>query len=166
MKQQTLATIITMATMSVFPQAQGNAQSDEPVERSIEGVWLVRTTPRDCITGVPFPQAAFEGLFTFHKDGTMSVWVQNASITVTRSPSQGLWQRESGWSGYSLGFVHLRYDASGFYTGSQIATGTLVLGESGDEFTTDSSIRVLDANGNPVGGGCAGAVGTRFELEQ
>jgi hypothetical protein len=132
--------------------------------RSLEGVWLVKTTPRDCTTGTPFPAAAFEGLFTFHKGGTMSAWLQNNVITLTRSPSHGLWQAEHGWDEYSFRFVHLRYDiGSSMYVGRQEAEGWLVMGASGREFSTDSSLTVFDANGNQLLRGCGSAVGTRYE---
>lgn len=154
---------VVILMISVVPVT---AQSEEP-ERSLEGVWLVRITPRNCVTGVPIPAAAFESLFTFHEGGTMSAWVQGSVITTTRSPAHGLWRREIGWSGYSFKFVHLRYDlATGMFTARQENAGTLVMGESGDEFMTDASGRSFDANGNALpGGSCSNSVGTRFKLE-
>lgn len=141
-----------------------SAQDGEGKERSLEGVWRVATTPRNCVTGVPIPTAAFEALLTFHKGGTLSAWFQNSTITITRSPSHGLWQRERGWGDYSFKFVHLRYNlATGAYLGSQVARGTLRLGESGDEFTTDSQTQLFDVNGNLTITSCANTVGTRFE---
>lgn len=159
----TLATAITMVLASAFSPGKVNAQADAAVVRSVEGVWMVTTTPRNCITGNPIPGAAFEGLFTFHKDGTMSAWVQNSVITLTRSPSHGLWQRDLGWSNYSFAFVHLRYELSGTYSGRQEARGTLELNASGDGFATDSTIAVFDVNGIRLGGGCANSVGTRLD---
>ena len=136
----------------------------EGKERSLEGVWRVTGTPRNCVTGVPIPTAAFEALLTFHKGGTLSAWFQNSTITITRSPSHGLWQREQGWGDYSFKFIHLRYNlATGAYFGSQVARGTLRLSESGDEFTTDSQTQVFDVNGHLTITGCANSVGTRFE---
>ena len=144
-----------------------SAQDGEGRERSLEGVWRVTITPRNCVTGVPIPTAAFEGLFTFHKGGTMSAWVQNRVITVTRSPSHGLWQQVRGLSGYSFKFVHLRYDlATGTFTGRQEGIGSLQLSASGDEFTTDSQTLVFDVNGNLTSTGCANSVGTRFTMGQ
>ena len=132
-----------------------------------QGVWLVTVTPRNCVTGVPIPTAAFEALYTFHNDGTMSAWLQNSTITTTRSPNHGLWKRENGSSGYSFKFVHLRYNlTTGVFIGKQEGGGILVLGESGDEFTTDGSSAMFDANGNPTGTGCSNSAGTRFKLEQ
>ena len=132
-----------------------------------QGVWLVTVTPRNCVTGVPIPAAAFEALYTFHNDGTMSAWLHNSTITTTRSPNHGLWKREHGSSEYSFKFVHLRYNlTTGVFIGKQEGGGLLVLGESGDEFTTDGSSAMFDANGNPTGTGCSNSLGTRFKLGQ
>jgi hypothetical protein len=135
--------------------------------RTYDGAGGFITTPCNCSTGVPIPAAALEGLFTFHKDGAMSVWAQNATITATRSPSHGLWRREHGRNDYAFKFVHLRYHlATGVFLGRQESSGTLDLGENGDEFTSDSFTVVFDANGNPGPPGCANSVGIRFEIDE
>jgi hypothetical protein len=158
--------ILVIAAALSVSQAAANDQDDERRKGGLKGVWRVTITPRNCMTGVPIPAAISEALFTFHKDGTMSVWAQNATITTTRSPSHGLWRREHGWNDYAFKFVHLRYNlATGVFLGRQESTGLLELGESGDEFTTDSSVVVFDANGNPGVPGCANSVGIRFEID-
>ena len=131
----------------------------------LEGVWRTTITPRNCETGVPIPAAAFQSLFTFHRGGTLSVSLQNSTITIIRSPGHGLWQLEQGWGDYSFKFVHLRIDlATGAFLASQVARGTLRLSRRGDEFTTDSSTASFDVNGVSLPGmGCANAVGKRFE---
>jgi hypothetical protein len=159
---KTLITFITITMLSAFSLAKVNAQPGAAVARSIEGVWLVTATPRNCITGIEFPEFVFETLFTFHKGGTMSVWVQSSMLTVTRSPSHGLWQRDQGWSDYSYRFVHLRYDDSGSFIGKQDTSGILDMSESGYEFTAEGSNTFFDADGNPQGGGCASLVGKRY----
>jgi len=159
--------IAALAVGLAVSQATVAAQDAAAPERSIEGVWRVTVTPRNCVTGVPIPTAAFEALFTFHKGGTMSAWLQNSTITTTRSSNHGLWKRDEGWSDYSFKFVHLRYNlTTGVFIGSQEGAGTLVLGESGDEFTTDGSTASFDATGTATGASCSNSVGTRFKLEQ
>ena len=123
-------------------------------------------TPRNCVTGVPIPAATFPALFTFEKDGTMSAWAQNATITTTRSPTAGLWQREHGRTEYSMRFVHLRYNlTTGAFIGKQEGRGSLILSDTGDEFTSEGSSRGFDASGNPLSSGCSSSIGTRFKLE-
>ena len=73
-------------------------------------------------------------------------------------------KRDQGWSEYSFGSVHLRYDGSGFFAGKQAAEGTLILRDDANEFTSDSVNAFFDFQGNPQGTGCGSAVGTRFEL--
>jgi hypothetical protein len=147
--------------------AAWSSRHDEPRKSGLNGVWRVTITPRNCATGGPTPIPPFEALFTFHRDGTMSAWVQNSTITVTRSPSHGLWRREHGWNDYSFKFVHLRYNlATGVFLGKQESSATLELGHDGDEFTTDSSTTVFDASGNPAVPTCANGVGVRFALDE
>lgn len=139
---------------------------DKAPERSLGGVWLVKITPRNCTTGDPIPTAAFESLFTFHRDGTMLVSLRNNSLVVERTAAHGLWRRDRGWSDYSFKFVHLRRNlTTGLFAGKQESGGTLVLSESGDEFTTDGSTIGYSADGIPGTGGCSNSVGTRFKLE-
>ncbi len=56
--------LIAIAIALSSSQATVSAQK-EPPERSLEGVWEVTTTPRDCTTGEPSPPAFF-GLYTFN----------------------------------------------------------------------------------------------------
>jgi hypothetical protein len=141
------------------------AQDGQAPERSLEGVWLVTITPRNCATGDPIPTAAFETLFTFHKDSTMLASFRNNSLTLERTAAHGLWRRDLGWNHYSFKIVHLRRNLStGAFAGKQESEGTLVLSDSGDEFTTDATTTVFDANGNPVSTSCSNAAGTRFQF--
>jgi hypothetical protein len=135
-------------------------------ERSLEGVWLVTITPRNCTTGDPIPTAAFESLYTFHRDGTMLVSFRNNTFVLERTAAHGLWRRDRGWSDYSFKFVHLRRNlTTGLFAGKQEGGGTLVLSESGDEFTTDGYSIVYSVDGIPGTPGCSNSVGTRFKLE-
>ena len=100
---------------------------DEAPERSLEGVWLVQITPRNCTTGDPIPTAAFESLYTFHKDGTMLVSLRNNSLALERTAAHGLWRRDRGWSDYSFKFVHLRRNlTTGLFAGKQESSGSSV----------------------------------------
>jgi hypothetical protein len=153
---------IVILMISVVPVT---AQDKAP-ERSLEGVWLVKITPRNCTTGDPIPTAAFESLFTFHQDGTMLVSFRNNSLVLERTAAHGLWRRDRGWSDYSFKFVHLRRNlATGLFAGKQESGGTLVLSESGDEFTTDGSTIVYSVDGIPGTPSCSNSAGTRFKLE-
>ncbi len=153
--------------ISVVPvTAQSVKAQDKAPERSLEGVWLVKITPRNCTTGAPIPTAAFESLFTFHRNETMLVSFRNNTLVLERTAAHGLWKRDLGWSDYSFKFVHLRRNlTTGLFAGKQESGGTLVLSESGDEFTTDGSTIVYSVDGIPGTPSCSNSVGTRFKLE-
>lgn len=161
MKCGIIMTVVILTISVVRVRAQ-----DKAPERSLEGVWLVQITPRNCTTGDPIPTAAFESLFTFHRDGTMLVSFRNNTFVLERTAAHGLWRRDRGWSDYSLKFVHLRRNlTTGLFAGKQEGGGTLVLSESGDEFTTDGYSIVYSVDGIPGMPGCSNSVGTRFKLE-
>jgi len=153
------AVILMISVVSVAAQ-------DPAPERTLEGVWLVTITPRNCTTGEPSPTAAFETIFTFHRDGTMLVSFRNNTLVLERTAAHGLWRRDQGWSDYSFKFVHLRRNVTtGLFAGKQEGGGTLVLSDSGDEFTTDGYSIVYSVDGIPGTPGCSNSVGSRFKLE-
>ena len=119
MKCGIIMTVVILMISVVPVTAQSVTAQDEAPERSrdgdeaqrrkgIKGVWLVTITPRNCTTGDPIPTAAFESLFTFHRDGTMLVSFRNNSLVLERTAAHGLWRRDRGWRDYSFKFVHLR----------------------------------------------------------
>lgn len=170
MKRTMLGTL-TLAIVAIAIALTGSqttvAGQDQAPDRSLTGVWLVKITPRICATGEPITAAAFEALYTFHDDKTMLVSLRNTILTVDRSAAHGLWQRDLGWSTYSLKFMHIRSTAAtGAFAAWQEGSATLVLAESGDEFTTDGTTRSFDVNGDLIPpGSCANSVGTRLKLE-
>jgi hypothetical protein len=61
---------------------------------------------------------------------------------------------------------HIRRNlTTGLIAGKQESFGTLVLSESGDEFTTDGHTIVYSVDGIPGTLNCSNSVGTRFKLE-
>ena len=64
MKCGIIMTVVILMTSLVPVTAQSVTAQDEAPERSLEGVWLVKTTPRNCTTGDPIPTAAFESLIS------------------------------------------------------------------------------------------------------
>jgi hypothetical protein len=148
-------TVLTTALPVVSAQSGVN-------DRTIQGTWRTVVTPHNCETGIPFSPLA--GQFTFHQGGTMAEYgIGPGSSPALRSPGHGVWKRQHGWQVYSFAFTFYRYNTSGALLGSQKITGDLELGGSGDAFATRSVIEILDVNDVVVGGGCATAVGTRFE---
>lgn len=143
--------------------AAAQATQAQVLERSLAGVWEVKSTPRNCETGVPNLAAAFQAIYTFHRDGTMISWYSSG----TPSTGHGLWRRELGWSDYSFKLVRILRSATTppVFSGKQEIGGTLVLSESGDEFTSDDYMIVYPLDGVPTTPSCISSVGTRFTME-
>jgi hypothetical protein len=136
------------------------AQNDDIPVRSLEGVWEVTTTPRDCATGAPIPAAAFEGLYTFNKDGTMISWYSSG----TPSTGHGLWRSDRGWSDYSFKLVRILRNATAIFSGKGEIGGTLMLSESGDQYESDEYAIMYSIDGIPGTPRCLNSVGRRFRL--
>lgn len=165
MKKLTLTTIkygvAAIFVALVFSQANLTAQ--EGVSPSLEGVWEVTTTPRNCATGEPVPTAAFSALYTFHKDGTMISWYSSG----TQAAGLGLWRRDGGRTDYSFKLRRLLRSATTppVFSGTQEIGGTLTLNERGDQYTSDEYMIVYSIEGVPGTRGCINSVGTRFVLD-
>jgi hypothetical protein len=159
LKQTCSSALMLIAALTV---ASSSVSAQEP-ERTIQGVWRIMVTPVNCQTGDPLAPP-FRSLLTFNMGGTMSEYGISPGLTpALRSPGHGVWQRAQGWENYSYKFTFYRYDASGVFIGSQRVTSALQLGASGNEFTTQADVEVLDANDNVIATFCARAAGTRFE---
>jgi hypothetical protein len=152
--------IIVILIAFLLLQINVDAQ-DRSLERSLEGVWQVRTIPRNCTTGEPIPAAAFEALYTFHRDRKMTSWYSSG----TPSPGQGLWRSELGWRDYSFRLVRILRTPTMVYSGKQEIGGTLTLNESGDLYTSDEYMIVYSIDGVPSTPACINSVGTRFTME-
>jgi hypothetical protein len=136
-------------------------------ERSLEGVWVVKVTPRNCETGESLPDLAFESLLTFHQGGTASMSIKgNTNIAaLVRTPFHGLWRREHGWNTYKYKVVHIRSSAATMeFRGLQESGALVTLSESGDEFTADGYTIVYSTDGVPGTPGCSTSAGVRFLL--
>lgn len=158
--------VFVLATALAISNGVVTAQGEQAPERSLEGVWLVLFTPRSCTTGDPIPNAAFEALYTFHRDGTMLASFRNNSSTLDRTAAHGLWRRDLGWSHYSYKFVHIRRNVSTTaFAGKQESVGTLLLGDDGNTFTTEGFTTVFTVAGDPGTPSCSTSTGTRFQLD-
>ena len=83
MKCGIIMTVVILMISVVPVTAQSVTAQDEAPERSLVGVWLVKITPRNCTTGDPIPTAAFESLWTFHKDGTMLFSIETTTLCLS-----------------------------------------------------------------------------------
>ena len=159
-----IGSIIAVAIALAISYGGVVAQDVQAPERSLDGVWLITITARNCTTGEPLT-AGFTTVFTFYKDTTMLASFLG-SLTLERTAAHGVWRRDLAWNQYSYKFVHFRRNVvTGALAGKQESEGTLVLSDSGDAFTGNSSTTVFDAAGNPGTPGCSSTAATRFQLE-
>ena len=159
-------TAITLFALAGSLPNVASTQSEKAPERTLVGVWRVALTPRNCLTGdpLPAPGAPYQGLYTFHKGGTMSEWLTNTFVLPTlRSPGHGVWRKTSGWQNYSYAIIFNRYDSLGNITGTQRGRADLVLGETGNTYTSTGTVQIFDLDGNSLGTNCSTIEGTRFE---
>ena len=162
----TPATMFTSLMMAGAMPIVASAHGDKPPERSLTGAWRVALTPRHCVTGAPLPAlgAPYQGLYTFHKGGTLSEWLTNTVVLPTlRSPGHGVWRKAHGRHTYSYSIIFNRYDTLGIITGTQQGHAELVLGESGNDYTATSSVQIFDVDGNLLLRNCSTIEGTRYE---
>jgi hypothetical protein len=152
-----LAAIVGAIQIYVFAQEE----NEKAARRSLEGVWQTTVTPRNCQTGEQ-TMPAFQGLLTFHQDGTLAE-ISTVTNPALRTAGHGVWRRERGWSEYSMAFMFYRFNPAGALVGSQKVRQNIRLGETGDEFTSTGTVEILDLNGNTIGTGCTTSTATRFE---
>ena len=133
-------------------------QSDAAPERSLVGVWITEVTRRNCDTGQPIGNTG-RIQNTFAEGGT---FLETIGPSILRSPGNGIWKREQGWSEYSFALRFMRFDAAGVFVGSGIVRAAITLDETGDNYTSTATSDALDVNGNVISSGCATSVSTRF----
>ena len=163
-------TLVTAAALTASLSAREplarTVMQPQDSDNSLVGAWITRIRPRNCLTGeiLPVPPSRAFGLFTFHRGGTVSEYgIGPGQTPATRSPGHGAWQREHGWNHYSYLFAITRYDATGQFVGSTWVRSALVLAAGDDAFTANSTVEVLDADGNVTQSLCTTVEGTRFE---
>ena len=159
--------IIAVAIATAFLNVTASAQGDPP-DRSLEGVWMVSITPRNCDTGDPIPVAMpLRQIWTFHGDKTILSSFGTNVLALSRTAAHGVWERRQGWSEYAYKFVHLRQNSTTLeFRGKQESAGRLSLGANGDEFSSSGSTIVFSIDDIPGAPSCSSATGTRFKVDQ
>ena len=126
----------------------------EESETALEGVWKTVVTFRDCQTGVP--HGSIQTLRTIAAGGTMSE--TNPSFP---SSGHGIWKRTSRRR-YSVALTFYAYEANGEFAGNADIREYIKLSRNSDSYTSDSTFRFFDPNGNVVDSGCSTETATRF----
>jgi hypothetical protein len=125
----------------------------------LEGAWRLDVTVRDCQTGEAL-RPTFPALFTFAKDGTLTLTTAGQPPAVT-TPGLGVWQKtgDHTYSAVSEAFV---FSPAGVQR--HRLTRAIEVGDDGDKFTDTVKLEIFDTTtGNLIGTGCATSVASRFE---
>jgi hypothetical protein len=159
------AIVAGLVAVALSPQEM-RLQAQAP---TIEGVWGMSITIRDCTTNAPLGPP-FRSLLTFHQGGTISESPANPGLAVgQRSHGHGVWT-QSGPATVSSKFIALiLFDtppnppaSPGFLTGWQVGTQTATL-VGADRITTTGQVQFYDLNRQLYRTICAGANGERFK---
>ena len=143
------------------------AQQSAAQARTIEGVWYVQVTIRDCATGVALAPAV-HSLVTFAAGGTLHESVGGGGFAPgQRSDGHGTWTHEGGQT-YDQQFVSMINFATAPGPGPGFEAGWLKVHHTvqmvdADHTISSGSNRFYRLNGEVYRTGCSTAAGTRFE---
>jgi hypothetical protein len=144
-----------------------SAQQSAAEARTVQGVWYVQVTIRDCATGAALAPAV-HSLVTFAAGGTIHESVGGGGFAAgQRSDGHGIWTHKGGQT-YDQRFVSMINFATapgpgpGFEAGWMKVqhTVTIIDAEHIKSAGTNSFYRL---NGDVYRTGCSTATGTRFE---
>ena len=162
------AVLMGLAVASVLPAASAaGAQQSASQARTVQGVWFVQVTIRDCATGVALAPAV-NSLVTFAQGGTLNESVGGGGFAPgQRSDGHGTWTHQGGQT-YDQRFVAMINFATAPGPGPGFEPGWIKV---------HHTVQVIDANHTESAGtnsfyrlngevyrtGCSTATGTRFE---
>lgn len=163
-----LSAVLSVGAALVLSAASGaSAQQSAAEARTVEGVWYVRVTIRDCATGVPLAPAV-NSLVTFAAGGTLHESVGGGGFAPgQRSDGHGTWARKGGQV-YDQRFVSLINFATapgpgpGFEAGWMKVLHTVEVIDA-DHIESTGTNSFYRLNGDVYRTGCSTATGTRFE---
>ena len=157
-----MMTAFTITFSVVSGQGATDTQSSDSSlnapDRTIVGVWQTTVTQRNCMTGDPTGSPG-QGVSVFNEGGTMT---ESAGNPALRSPAYGIWEASNPFHP-TFAFTLLRNNADGTFAGRTVVRSVASLAQSGNNYTTTTTVEIFAANGMLVGMGCATATATRFQ---
>ena len=144
-----------------------NAQQSRSEGQTVEGVWYIRVTIRDCATGAALAPPV-NSLVTFAPGGTLHESVSGGGFAPgQRSDGHGTWAHKGGHS-YDQRFVSLINFTTapgpgpGFEAGWMKVNHTVELIDA-DHIESTGTNSFYRLNGDVYRTGCSTATGSRFE---
>ena len=160
------AVILSMGVALVLSAASAaSAQQTAAQGRTLQGVWYVQVTIRDCATGVALAPVV-NSLVTFAAGGTLHESVGGGGFAPgQRSDGHGTWTHRGGQT-YDQRFVSMINFATapgpGFEAGWMKVQHTVEVIDA-DHIESVGSNSFYRLNGEVYRTGCSTATGTRFE---
>jgi hypothetical protein len=159
----TLLMTIAITTLATLPARADDSETNNHVPWiSIAGAWETEVTIRNCQHGAVLAPP-FAALNTFHWGGTLSEMGTRAS-PATRGSGHGTWRR-TGRDTFVSSFMFHRFDANGFFTGSQRVQRIAKVAADSQSFTAEATLVIVDAQGVLIARGCATETGTRIKFD-
>jgi hypothetical protein len=162
------AVMLSMGLALVLSAASAaSAQQSAAQARTVEGVWYVQVTIRDCATGVALAPAV-NSLVTFAAGGTLHESVGGGGFAPgQRSDGHGTWRHKGGQT-YDQRFVSMINFATAPGPGPGFEAGWLKVHHTvevidADHIESVGSNSFYRLNGEVYRTGCSTATGTRFE---
>jgi hypothetical protein len=162
------AVMLSMGLALVLSAASAaSAQQSAAEARTVEGVWNVQVTIRNCATGVAVAPAV-NSLVTFAAGGTLRESVGGGGfLPGQRSDGHGTWTHKGGHT-YDQRFVSMINFATapgpgpGFEAGWMMVQHTVQVIDA-DHIESVGTNSFYRLNGEVYRTGCSTAAGTRFE---
>jgi len=162
------AVVMSMALALVaLAGSRASAQQSAAQARTVQGVWYVQVTIRDCATGVALAPPV-NSLVTFAAGGTLHESVSGGGFAPgQRSDGHGTWTHNGGQT-YDQRFVSMINFTTapgpgpGFEAGWMKVQHTVTMVDA-DHIESAGTNRFFRLNGDVYRTGCSTATGTRFE---
>lgn len=155
-----VASVLSVASAAAAQQTASQA-------RTLQGVWYVQVTIRDCATGAALAPPV-NSLVTFAAGGTLHESVSGGGFAPSqRSDGHGTW-RHTGGRTYDQRFVTMINFSTPPGPGPGFEAGWMKIHHSVEQIDDDhiesaGSNRFYRLNGDVYRTGCSTASGTRFE---
>jgi hypothetical protein len=154
-------------TLVLSAASAASAQQSASEARTVEGVWYVKVTIRNCATGAALAPAV-NSLVTFAAGGTLHESVGGGGFAPgQRSDGHGTWTHKGGRT-YDQRFVSMINFATAHGPGPGFDAGWMMVQHTvevidADHIESVGSNSFYRLNGEVYRTGCSTATGTRFE---
>lgn len=159
-------TSLGVGLVLLLSAATASAQQSASNARTVQGVWYVQVTLRNCATGVAVAPS-INSLVTFAAGGTLNESAGAGFAPGQRSDGHGTWTHRGGQT-YDQRFVALINFTTapgpgpGFEAGWQTVHHTVEMIDA-DHFQSSGTNSFYRLNGEVYRTGCSTATATRFE---